>query len=167
MPILTTCSAHRDYDRVLLPDAYRGLLSSYTELALTDDPAVPFIDAARHGLHLHKRQPGHFYAVRYPSVEAWSARRDGARCILRFATLDPGFSVEWTLEIVSSDRVFTASVEGKSLEVFEHSRIDQPVATLALDVTHSRIADRRLREVGYERVSDWRAGSTLAVWVNR
>ena len=169
MPILTTCSAHRDYDRVLSPDAYRGVLPSYTELTLSDDPALAFIDAVRHGLHLHKQQPGNFVASqRYPSARAWSARHDGATCILRFDTLDPGFSVEWTLEIVSPDRIFTASVDADSMvEVFEYNRIDQPVATAAVDFDRSHIVDRNLRSLGFERVSQWRDRSALALAVER
>ena len=155
MPILITCSSHRDVLRgPLAADAYRGLLPSYTDLVLSDDPAVAFIDAARLGLHLRSHQHGDFLSPSYSSQGDWSRRVDGTRCTLQFTTERPGFFIEWTLEIVAAERVFTAErVADSSVEVYRRDTIDQPIMTVPLST--ARRADAALRMHGFHRASDW------------
>lgn len=157
--ILTTCSAIRDYDRRLSPEAYRGVLPTYTELVASVPLAV--IEAVRCALEMGKRQNGHFLSPTYtPSNEAWDAGADGARCELHWQTVEAGFHLWWTFEIVVPGRVLTAMKVDDLVEVYEADRIDQPVASAVLT---DGGPDRALRSLGFERVSYWTGNGAIVV----
>lgn len=165
MPILTTCHSNRDYDRILTADAYRGVLPAYQELRSGTDPTMAFIDAVRTALSLHyKAQLGTLSRLFSPTAAAWSAREIGATYVLRFETLDPGFSVEWRVEIVD-EQTYTATVGANGVEVFEADRSDQPIAYVA-NPTHAGVdADARLRGLGFRRVGSWTVDGDTATTI--
>ncbi|NKS35227.1 hypothetical protein GS966_27660 [Rhodococcus hoagii] len=124
MAVRVICEQQRDMGG--LPEyAYTGPLPEYTCTYDHGDPLVGWLAATREAFALAKKQPSWIDGVFYPqpdgppwsareigpvhrpyeaefwySAHAWRQRLPGSRYGFRLETLDPGFTVTWTLEIV-------------------------------------------------------------------
>ncbi|EHI39112.1 hypothetical protein OPAG_08343 [Rhodococcus opacus PD630] len=130
--IRITCDWARDEDLPQL-SGYQGPLPRYEIEIDRCDLIVAFIGCMREGHALLSRQAGWF--VRHSTTgDDWDRRAPGGRYLLAFETLDPGFVVVWTFEVLGSRKTDrTMDTIGVAFDQeLSATRREDPIRTIVL-----------------------------------